>query len=82
LTTFKNSSGHIFLLDFAGQRVSHFFAEQNEQLLLSAQLRGFKEITKTNTQRTLPNKNKQKTNNASSISAGHKMLCSVVRRGL
>ena len=39
-----------------------FFAEQNEQLLLSAQLQGFKVFFKTNTQRTTPNKtNSQRT---------------------
>ena len=66
---------------FSSQGVSLFFAEQNEQLLLSAQLRGFKEITKTNTQRTRTNKNEQKTNGANSISTGFELLCSVVRRG-
>ena len=48
----------------------------------SALLQAFKEIFKTNTERTLPNKNEQKTNNANSISTGFELLCSVVRRGL
>ena len=47
----------------------------------SALLQAFKEIFKTNTERTLPNKNEQKTNNANSISTGFELLCSVVRRG-
>ena len=81
LTTFKNSSGHIFLIDLAGQRVSLFFAEQNEQAQYSAYLQAFKTISKTNTQRTLPNKNEQKTNNAISISTWFELLCSVVRQG-
>ena len=67
---------------FSSQGVSLFFAEQNEQLLLSAQLRGFKEITKTNTQRTRTNKNEQKTNGANSISTWFELLCSVVRQWL
>jgi len=82
LTTFKNLSDHIFLLDFAGQGVFHFFAEQNEQAQYSAHLQAFKTITKTNTQRTTPNKNEQKTNNANSTSTWFELLCSVVRRGL
>ena len=48
----------------------------------SALLQVFKEIFKTNTERTLPNKNEQKTNSAISISTGFELLCSVVRRGL
>ena len=48
----------------------------------SAHLQAFKEIFKTNTERTLPNKNEQKTNNVNSISTGFELLCSVVRRGL
>ena len=48
----------------------------------SPHLQAFKEISKTNTERTLPNKNEQKTNNANSISTGFELLCSVVRRGL
>ncbi len=47
----------------------------------SALLQAFKEIFKTNTERTLPNKNEQKTNNANSISTAFEALCSVVRRG-
>ena len=47
----------------------------------SALLQAFKEIFKTNTERTLPNKNEQKTNNANSISTWFELLCSVVRRG-
>ena len=48
----------------------------------SALLQAFKEISKTNTERTLPNKNEQKTNGANSISTGFELLCSVVRRNL
>jgi len=70
------------LIDFAGQGVFHFFAEQNEQAQYSAYLQAFKTISKTNTERTLPNKNEQKTNNANSISTAFEALCSVVRRGL
>ena len=47
----------------------------------SALLQAFKEIFKTNTERTLPNKNEQKTNNANSISTGFELHCSVVRQG-
>ena len=47
----------------------------------SALLQAFKEIFKTYTERTLPNKNEQKTNNAISISTAFEALCSVVRRG-
>ena len=71
-----------FLIDFAGQGVFHFFAEQNEQAQYLAYLQAFKTISKTNTERTLPNKNEQKTNNAISISTGFELLCSVVRQGL
>ena len=39
--------------------VSHYFAEQNEQVQLSAHLRTFKELFKTNTERTTPNNNEQ-----------------------
>ena len=59
-----------------------FFTEQNEQAQYSALLQAFKEIFKTNTERTLPNKNEQKTNSANSISTGFELLCSVVRQGL
>ena len=59
-----------------------FFAEQNEQVQYSAHLQAFKTISKTNTERTLPNKNEQKTNSANSKSTGFELLCSVVRRGL
>ena len=48
----------------------------------SALLQAFKTIFKTNTERTLPNKNEQKTNNENSISTWFELLCSVVRRGL
>ena len=58
-----------------------FFAEQNEQVQYSAHLQAFKTISKTNTERTLPNKNEQKTNGANSISTAFEALCSVVRRG-
>ena len=61
--------------------VSLFFTEQNEQAQYSAHLQAFKTITKTNTERTLPNKNEQKTNGANSISTAFEALCSVVRRG-
>ncbi len=47
----------------------------------SALLQAFKEISKTNTQRTATNKNEQKTNSANSISTAFEALCSVVRRG-
>ena len=42
----------------------------------------FQNEHRTNTERTLPNKNEQKTNNANSISKAFETLCSVVRRGL
>ena len=71
-----------FLIDFAGQGVFHFFTEQNEQAQFSAHLQVFKANPKTNTQRTLPNKNEQKTNSANSTSTWFELLCSVVRRGL
>ena len=45
---------------FSSQRVSHFFTEQNEQVLLSAHLRTFKVFSKTNTQRTTPNRTNRK----------------------
>ena len=67
---------------FSSQGVSLFFAEQNEQAQYSAHLQAFKTISKTNTERTLPNKNEQKTNNAISISTWFELLCSVVRQGL
>ena len=59
MTTFKNPSDHIFLLNYICQRVSLFFAEQNEQVQISAHLRTFKELFKTNTERTTPNNNEQ-----------------------
>ena len=49
-----------FLACFCMSGVSHYFAEQNEQVQLSAHLRTFKVFSKTNTQRTTPNKNEQK----------------------